>query len=278
MTLSKSQVKVLSIKKFAEICHTTPRTLRFYEQKGLIMPYAIDPFTKYRSYNARQARDFLRIKLLQNFGIPLNELQEIVKNKQVDAKLEQQLAKVKEEIEEKQREYKFLETMKSFLSEENIENVFTKEIFPAQTLFCMRVTNADYKDMAVYQERILEEAKRLRLDIGKEQYTFYLTTRYEPKGTKLELALPINNKIAVKNDSSNPNFLFKTFPKTNALVYTYYGPYEYFSVIYQKLFSYIEKQKIHLSGDVFDLYERTYEGKSKYKKKAKLVFPVSIAK
>ena len=148
MTQRKSQVKVLSIKKFAEICHTTPRTLRFYEQKGLIKPYAINPITKYRSYDARQAREFLRIKLLQNYGIPLGELQILAKNQQLDTKLEEQLVKVKAAIAEKQKEYKFLNTMKSFLFEKDMKNVFKREVFPAKELFCMRFFDADYKDMA----------------------------------------------------------------------------------------------------------------------------------
>lgn len=274
MTQGKSQVKVLNIKKFAEICHTTPRTLRFYEQKGLIKPHAIDPFTKYRSYDARQARDFLRIKLLQNFGITLDELQLLVKNKELDKKLEQQLVKAKEEIVEKQREYKFLDTMRSFLSEEDMKNVFTKETFPSRNLFCMQVKKADYKDMAIYQKQLLDEAKRLHLDISEEQYTFYHTTRYEPKGTTIELALQVNNKAAIKNDNIEPNFSFKKLPKTEALVYTYKGPYEYFSVIYQKLFSYIELHKVQLAGDVFDIYNFPQNGRSKYEMSTKLVFPI----
>ncbi len=272
MTQSESQVKVLNIKKFAEICHTTPRTLRFYEQKGLIRPYAIDPFTKYRSYDARQARDFLRIKLLQNFGIPLNELQELVKNKQLQHKLEQQLKQVKEDLEEKQREYTFLNAMNSFLFEEDMSNVFTKELFPQRKLFCMEVKDADYKDMALYQKQLLDEANRLHLSFGKEQYTFYHTTRYEPKGTKLELAVACDQNR--KNLTFASGFSFKQFPKTEALVYTYEGPYEYFSVIYQKLYSYIEQHKIKLTGNVFDVYDLSYKQKSKYAMKTKLVFPV----
>lgn len=272
MTQRKGQVKVLSIKKFAEICHTTPRTLRFYEEKGLITPYAIDPFTKYRSYNARQARDFLRIKLLQNFGIPLNELQTLVRNNQLNQRLEQQLAKIKEELEEKQKEYSFLEKMKSFLSEDDIHTIFTKETFASHELFCLLVTDANYKNMEAYQKRLIEEAKHLGLDTGKEIYAFYSTTQYEPKGTTIELAIPYHHLKPSKDIRLNTDFIFKKFPKTEALVYTYIGPYEYFSVIYQKLFNYIEKQKIQLSGNNFDIYDLS-EKNSKYDVKAKLVFP-----
>ena len=44
LTLSQvEESKRLAIKEFAQICRTTPRTLRFYEQKGLFKPFKIYP-------------------------------------------------------------------------------------------------------------------------------------------------------------------------------------------------------------------------------------------
>src|SRR3989338_472751 len=74
MTQGQSQVNLLTIKQFAEVCRTTPRTLRFYEKKGLFKPAVIDTFNKYRFYHPSQAREFLKIKLLQNFHVPLKQI------------------------------------------------------------------------------------------------------------------------------------------------------------------------------------------------------------
>lgn len=52
----------------------SPRTLRFYEQKGLFKPIKIDSNSKYRFYDPKQARDFLKIKLLQNFHLSLKQI------------------------------------------------------------------------------------------------------------------------------------------------------------------------------------------------------------
>ena len=108
MTHGQSQVNLstssrqghLTIKQFAEVCRTTPRTLRFYEKKGLFKPAVIDAFTKYRSYHPRQAREFLKIKLLQNFHVPLKQ----IKTSFAENTLLSRLKILKEEIAEKEKE------------------------------------------------------------------------------------------------------------------------------------------------------------------------------
>mgnify|MGYP004417314120 CR=1 FL=1 len=110
--------------------------------------------------------------------------------------------------------------------------------------------------------------------IIKIWHTFYLTTRYEPKATSIELALPLLKKSTNTLKLKATNSL-RELPQTKALVYEYSGPYEYFSVVYQKLFKYIEQHQIQLSGDVFDVYELSDKKSSKYEMKAKLVFPIA---
>src|SRR5947207_2817168 len=103
MTLRQSQDKVLTIAQFARLCRVTPRTLRFYEQKGLLKPAVVDEFTKYRGYLPEQVREVLKIKLLQQFNSPLNEIKELLQTGIDEAKfLEAKEAVIKKEIVEKQ--------------------------------------------------------------------------------------------------------------------------------------------------------------------------------
>src|SRR5579864_5587967 len=107
MTQRQSQVKLLNISQFAQVCRTTPRTLRFYEQKNLIKPVKVNKSNGYRYYNPYQARDFLKIKLLQNFNLSLKDLKLTV-NQNVDSTFGTEIKKLKQEIKEKQSEMNFL--------------------------------------------------------------------------------------------------------------------------------------------------------------------------
>lgn len=163
MTQGESQVKVnnfLSIQQFAQVCRTTPRTLRFYEKKRLFKPAMADPFTKYRFYDPKQARDFLKIKLLQNFHIPLKQINNSPKNN-AEVHLRNKLQTLQEEIREKQKEYKFLEKIKDFLFEEN-KNIFQVKTFGPFNLFCMKVEHGEYARITDYIKTLWGRSRKTK--------------------------------------------------------------------------------------------------------------------
>lgn len=273
MTQGQSQVNLLTIKEFAEVCRTTPRTLRFYEKKGLFRPAVIDAFTKYRFYNPRQAREFLKIKLLQNFHVPLKQ----IKTNSVQATLSNRLKTLKEEIAEKEKEYNFLEKMKSFLfKDDSIENIFQTKNFGPYNLFVMKVEHGEYARVTEYIKGLWKEAKRLKLQCENYEIVFYLNSAYNPKDTPLEIALICKSLSHLTSRSTKKeNFYFKKYPKTKALAFEYNGPYEYLILVYQKLFSYLEEKKIILKSPGFDIYKHgPLNTKSKYDYQTTIGFPI----
>ena len=58
----------------ASILNTSVRTLRYYDEIGLIKPKEIDLFTGYRYYSKDQINDFQIIKLLKEAGFSLEEI------------------------------------------------------------------------------------------------------------------------------------------------------------------------------------------------------------
>ncbi len=253
MTQGQSQVNLLTIQPFAEICRTTPRTLRFYEKKGLFKPAVIDPSNSYRFYNPRQARDFLKIKLLQNFHVPLKQ----IKTNSVETTLLNRLKVLKEDIQKKEKEYKFLEKIKTFLfKDDNFKNVFQTKSFGSYMLFRMTVEHGEYAKITNYIKTLLKEARKLKLQCENRAIVFYLNSAYNPKNTPLEIALVLRGSIPRIDARKLPdNFYFKEYPKTKALAFEYNGPYEYLILVYQKLFNYLEKEKISLKSPGFDIYK-----------------------
>lgn len=69
---------MLEIKKFAELCNCTTQTLRFYDKKGILKPTYIDSSSNYRYYLESQARDFVKVKQLQEAGFTLHEIQSVI--------------------------------------------------------------------------------------------------------------------------------------------------------------------------------------------------------
>jgi len=71
--------ELLKISELADFFGTTPKALRLYEKKGIIIPSKVDPQTGYRYYSADQVKKLNVLVELQELGFSLNEIKKIMK-------------------------------------------------------------------------------------------------------------------------------------------------------------------------------------------------------
>lgn len=277
--------ELLTIKEFAVLCRTTARTIRFYDLEGLLKPEYIDPKTHYRYYSPVQAREFFKIRLLQEFQLPLTEIQTILPSATERTFLQKQLAKVKEEIEEKQREYRFLTQIKSFLfSGSNAQTHLVPETIGPFVLLCMYVPDGRYDRITTDILHLMEVACTHKIPITDTQMYFYLDTlEYLPKRERLEIALVTKLKQIPKKQphsfSSDPQtrneaqrtYYFKVFPQTRVHAYTYKGPFEYITLVYQKILKEVRPDALSFDMHLAGPWNRT----SPYDFVTKIAFPQS---
>lgn len=65
---------MIKIGEFSKIVNLSPKTLRFYEECGILISEYIDNFTGYRYYSNRQIVECNNIKFLKSIGFTLNEI------------------------------------------------------------------------------------------------------------------------------------------------------------------------------------------------------------
>jgi len=73
-----------TIGETASLMGVTVATLRYYEKMKLLLPHFIDSTTNYRYYAFNQFHYIDRIKYLQNFGMSLKDIKEIIYSGSVD--------------------------------------------------------------------------------------------------------------------------------------------------------------------------------------------------
>lgn len=67
------------IGEFANLSGVSTKTLRFYDEVGLLHPASIDPRTRYRYYFARQLEELAGIIALRDIGLSLAEVRNLIK-------------------------------------------------------------------------------------------------------------------------------------------------------------------------------------------------------
>jgi DNA-binding transcriptional MerR regulator len=75
---------MFSIGEFARLGAVSTRTLRHYDEIGLLPPAEVDPVTGYRSYSARQLQQLNRIVALKDLGLTLGQIRQLLDGITVD--------------------------------------------------------------------------------------------------------------------------------------------------------------------------------------------------
>src|SRR6478672_6956652 len=73
-TTTSLENTVFKIGDFAKLSRVTVRTLRYYEEVGLLLPRETDRWTGYRYYSAEQLPRLNRILALKDLGFALDQI------------------------------------------------------------------------------------------------------------------------------------------------------------------------------------------------------------
>lgn len=70
--------ELMSIGEFAAATWLSPKALRLYDEKGLLCPDAVDPFSGYRRYSPDQVGVARLITMLRRIDMPLEQIRELL--------------------------------------------------------------------------------------------------------------------------------------------------------------------------------------------------------
>lgn len=152
---------ILSIGEFSKINGISIQTLRFYDQIGLLKPYKIDPNSKYRFYHINQSSLVDAIQYLRQLGFSLEEIKEILSDKQphhlqklIEDKRRSLLAE-KHKLEEQIREIEIFQSGAKLYQEAKQQKKVEILRFPQREILLFEI------DRNIYQ-------------MSTEEYEFYL--------------------------------------------------------------------------------------------------------
>ena len=86
----------LKIGEFSQLMQVTVKTLRHYEQKGLLAPDEVDEWTGYRYYCIDQMQQLKDIRDLQRLGFSLDEIKDMFDDGSHTPTIRQMTEKIRE--------------------------------------------------------------------------------------------------------------------------------------------------------------------------------------
>ncbi|HEX6773158.1 MAG TPA: MerR family transcriptional regulator [Acidobacteriaceae bacterium] len=79
------------IGEFAKLSGLSPKTLRFYDEIGLLQPAHVDPCSSYRMYQPRQLEQAAAIRAFKELGLPLAKIRSAVERNRASAQNKKRL-------------------------------------------------------------------------------------------------------------------------------------------------------------------------------------------
>jgi len=233
----------LKIGEFSRLCRVTVRTLRHYEEIGLLVPEIIDRSTGYRYYAIEQFQKMQNILVLKGLGYSLEEIIDLWDNDNhvpTMESLEEKISVCESELQQLKKRRTMLKAMVA--SRKKIEKMkkITIESLPAITVAYHRTIIPSYEDLGrLCYEVIGPEMARLGCECPEPGYCYTIEHGgYKPQDIDIEYC----EKVSQKGPDSDI-IKFKDIPEVPiAVCMKVYGCYDKLPQSYIDLFAWIEKE------------------------------------
>jgi len=190
---------MLKIGEFSRITQVSIKTLRFYNQIGLLEPDHIDKFTGHRYYSLEQLPRVNLILALKAMGLALEQIQDVVAGDLTDQQLEMMLAIKKAELQQTlldvNKQIMRLDTRIQFIRQEgqmpNYE-VIVKSL-TSQRVLSLRQILADGAQIEGLLHEIYVMLKTKGIESAGEWMTLYHHDGFRSEDLDVEIAVSIGD-------------------------------------------------------------------------------------
>lgn len=248
---------MFKIGDFARLNKISIKTLRYYDELGLLKPTKIDSETGYRYYSARQLPRLNKIVALKDLGFSLNQIGEMIDSELSVEILVSMLSQKKNEIEESIRNEKIrlskVETLINRIKEDDQlmlkYDVILKQL-EGKKVAAIRDIIPDYSKQHNLWRELMEYLGKHSAKMIPTCMAIYYDPGYKESDVDIEVMSCIASDIP-----ESDRVKIKGLPKIeNAACVVHKGSYEKVSMAYNALLRWIEENGYKVSGPNRELY------------------------
>ena len=229
------------IGEFSKMSKTTIKTLRYYDEIGLLKPEEIDKFTNYRFYTTEQLVKMHRIQAFRQVGISIDEIKLILSGHNATPIMQKRKAELESELAEGTRQLSRIEFILQGKDEKNfMKYVATIKELPGCIVYSrkMAVPNYDaYFDVIpAIGEQVTKEYPDLKCATPEYCFVVYLDGEYKEKDINIEFCEAV--------EKAWPDFdeiKFKEIRPATVVSVLHKGAYAGLSQAYSYAFQWIEE-------------------------------------
>lgn len=244
---------MFSIGQFSRVTSLPIKTLRFYHEKGLLVPVAVDPDNGYRYYNEQSVERARVIAALKSLGFSLEEIGQILATCAEDEDLLDHLRRRRDEVRaELAKQRDIARMLDAIIQREQQERdamqhaapeIVTKTV-PPVLVAGIRVTGR-YADCGQVFARL---GRLVGRHVSGKAMTLYYDCEYKEEDADFEPCLPVSKPVEREGVS------VRELPAARCLTLLHHGPYEELRRSYQTLIENAQRHDYRLTGPSREVY------------------------
>ncbi|HZU09034.1 MAG TPA: MerR family transcriptional regulator [Pseudacidobacterium sp.] len=243
---------MFKIGEFSALTRISVKTLRFYDEVGLLKPAHVDTWTGYRYYSAQQLPRLHRILALKDLGFSLEQIV-----KALDSNISPQelrgmvmLRRAEQEgrVREEQERLNRLETLIKFIEQESVmsADVVMKEV-PPQWIVSVREVIPNYPSVGMLYGKVMGQIGG-GCNLGMPVAIWH-DLEHKEKDVDAEAGFLLKEPLAAHGTAQ----MYQLQPALVAS-YMHHGAYNRLDQAYQNLLRWVEENHYKLTGPFRELY------------------------
>ncbi len=247
---------MFKIGEFSRLAQVPIKTLRYYDEVGLLRPAQVDPFTDYRYYSADQLARLNRILAFKDLSFSLDEiarlLDENIPPDQMRGMLRLKQAEIREQVEREQERLGRVEARLHLIEQESKMSdydIVIKQV-PARRVISLRTSAPSYDlQDALWQELYAFLAPQ-SVKLLQPSFTLYHDENYREAGPDIEICQPFEGTFR-----ENERIRLREIPAVPQMAsVVHHGSFETLSAGYHALTRWIEHNGFQIAGPGRDVY------------------------
>ena len=235
------------IGEFSKLGKTSIKTLRYYDECGILKPDKVDLFNNYRYYSTEQLFTLYKIQSLRSAGLTLSEIAEILSGADAETILKERRKELQTDLARIESRISVLDFLLTETStEKNMYSAVIKEI-PECIVFSKTGCVKQYADFMSLIPEIGAEVAAANPDLkcSVPDYCFiqYLDAGYQTENIRYEFCQAVETF-----GKETETIIFKRLPAATVVSILHKGPYEELGRAYAFIFDWIEKNGHSVCG------------------------------
>ena len=253
---------MFKISDFSKLCQLSVKTLRYYDELGLLKPALTDRFTGYRYYSADQLPRLNRILALKDLGLTLEQIARLLDNgltpDQIRGMLKLKRAEIEQQVQEDEARLARIEARLRQIEQEGkmpAYDVVLKQLEPQMVAGVRDIIPAYSQQDHLWGELMgYLQANRAHA-IEAPCLTIYYDDEYRERDVDAEVCAPVQ-----RSAQSSGRVKVHELPAMTMACVVHHGAFNTLNQAYSALFAWIQANDYRIVGPGREVYLDTGKG------------------